>query len=359
MKKFKILISFGVIAALAAGLVLQPLHQAYASTLLNISNTMSTLKVGTLSNHAIIFRTPIGVDASTDTITITFPTGFAMGTFALLNFDLAASDGGQTSCPTGLTYTERTLATAAAAGTWGVGQSGQVVTFTAPTDATAGNVPTHACVRIRIGNNATFSGAGVNQITNPGTAGPYTISIAGTFGDTGSVTVQILTDDQVAVTATVPQSITFALGANSLGLGTLLVTASATSSHTVTVATNAAHGFVATYAGATLTSGAFTITAMSSTAASAIGTEQFGLNAVANTTPAVGLACSGIAPIASAAVNYSTANSFRFVSGETILSSAGAVNTSTCTISYIANIAGTTEAGAYSTALTYTATAQF
>jgi hypothetical protein len=154
-------------------------------------------------------------------------------------------------------------------------------------------------------------------------------------------------------------SLTFSLGANSLALGTLSPAVATTGSHTVTVSTNASSGLIVTFSGATLTSGANTIAAMTTTAPSSPGTAQFGMNAMANTSPAVGAACSGTSPIASAASGYNTANQFRFVSGETIVSSTGAINSTTCAISYIANISPATAIGAYNTTITYTATGTF
>lgn len=128
-------IGLGVIAALLFG-SFSPLFQtAEASSAFNISNTMSTLRQNVVANHTIIFRTPAGVDASTDTITITFPTGFVMGSVVHSDVDFAASAGGQTSCPAGLSYTERTLAATAGTGTWGAAVSGLVLTLTAPTNA--------------------------------------------------------------------------------------------------------------------------------------------------------------------------------------------------------------------------------
>jgi hypothetical protein len=73
----------------------------------------------------------------------------------------------------------------------------------------------------------------------------------------------------------------------------------------------------------------------------------------------VGAECSGTAPIAAAATGYSTVNSYKFVTGDTVINSAGGVNSTTCTLSYIANILGSTEAGSYTTTLTYNATANF
>jgi len=359
MKKFKILTNLVVLLVLVA-ILFGPLSQiALAATLLNRSNTMSSLRAGALSNHEIIFRTPAGVDAPTDTITITFPALWTMGPVAFGDMDLGVSIGGLSACAVGLSFTERNLAASPAAGVWGAAVSGQIITLTAPTNATTGEIAINSCVRIRIGTNATFQVAGANRITNSATAGSHTIAIAGTFGNSGNIAVTLLTDDQVAVTSAVHETITFVLGASSVALGTLSIGAPGVGSHTVTLATNAANGLVLAYSGTTLTSGAHTIDAMSTTAESLPGTEQFGINAMANATPSIGTACSGTAPIAAAALNYNTANSFRFVTGETIISSTGAINSTTCTISYIANIAGLTEAGAYTTALTYIASAQF
>lgn len=164
---------------------------------------------------------------------------------------------------------------------------------------------------------------------------------------------------KICATATATQTLTFSLGANSLSLETLSAAAVATSSHTIMVGTNAANGVAVSYSGATLTSGVNIITACSINCASAVDSEQFGINAVVNTSPSVGAACSGTTPIASAAANYDVANSFRFVSGDTIISSAGSINDTSCAISYIANIAATTEVGSYNTNLTFIATANF
>jgi len=98
---------------------------------------------------------------------------------------------------------------------------------------------------------------------------------------------------------------------------------------------------------------------MSSATTSSVGSEQFGINLKNNATPDVGAECSGSAPIAAAATGYSTADNFKFVSGETVASASNAINTTTCTISYLANIAGTTEAGSYTTTLTYIASGTF
>ncbi len=349
-------VGLGVILSLVAILFGPPLQVALAAALLNKSDTLSSLKVSTLANHEVIFRTPTGVDAATDTITITFPSGWTMGSVAFGDMDLDVSTGGQTSC-SGVSFgTAKTLAATAGTNIWGAAVSGQVITYTAPTNATTGEIATQACARIRIGTNAA---GGTNRITNSAATGSHTIAVAGVFGDSGNIVVNLLTDDQVAVSGTVTETLSFSLGATSVAFGTLSSAAVTSATHTVALATNAVSGLVLTFSGSTLTSGANTITAMATAALSAVGTEQFGINAKDNATPNVGAECSGTPPIAAAATGYNTVDNFKFVSGETIISSTAGINNTSCTISYIANIAGATEAGSYTTTLTYTATATF
>ncbi len=82
------------------------------------------------------------------------------------------------------------------------------------------------------------------------------------------------------------------------------------------------------------------------------GTEQFGINLVANTTPAIGVNPvqypSGSYSFGQAATGYDTANSFRYVNGEAIANSNGKSSGTTCyTMSYLFNINGRTPAGEY------------
>jgi len=139
----------------------------------------------------------------------------------------------------------------------------------------------------------------------------------------------------------------------------LSASASSTGSHTMTLGTNGNSGASVTVTGTTLTYGTTTIAACASGCTSTVGTAQFGLNLVANTSPAVGAAPSGSAPIGAAATGYATANNFRFNSGDTVASAGSPINTTTFTVAYLANIAALTPAGTYSTSLTYNATANF
>jgi hypothetical protein len=174
--------------------------------------------------------------------------------------------------------------------------------------------------------------------------------------DTGTVATS--TAGQITVTASIDESVTFTLAAATVPLGTLTVATTGSGTSSMTASTNATSGYAITVNGTTLTSGANTIAALASPTASTLNTPQFGLNLMSNSTPAVGTAVSG-GGTGAAATGYNTANSFKFVSGDTVASASVPTNSNTFTTSYIANINGAAAAGAYSTLLTYIATANF
>jgi len=204
IKKYgKITLVLGLILVLIGMYLAIPTGRAGYTT--KEKDILSDSRPSTLSNHEIQFVTPTGVDASTDTITVTFPTGWGMGTFALLNFDLAV-DTTDPIDDCASFATEKTLAVAPGASPiWGIGQSGQVVTLTAPTDAASGEIAAGSCVQIEIGSNAIAGGAGATQLTNHATPASYAIDIAGAFNDTGRVMVAVISG--VTVSATVAESL--------------------------------------------------------------------------------------------------------------------------------------------------------
>lgn len=348
MKKINTITGLGLIAVMFP-LLMGPFAQiAYAAAITSASDTLSSQKVSTLANHDIQFTSPTGVAASA-TIIITFPADFSIA--AAMDFtDMDVLDD----------TVNVTLAAAPSGTTWGaVRTSATVVTLTNGTAAVAAA----SVIRIKIGTNATNQSTGVRQITNTTTTGSKVIAISGTFTDTGNITVNILADDQVAVTATVDQSLTFTINDVAVGFGSLSTSAACFASptpacsgteieaHTLIVGTNASNGFTMTVQGATLTAGAFTITAIGGTnSASSVGTEQFGLRMTA--TGGVGTVTS---PYAAAGFAYAGTAS----TASQVASATGASANTTYSVRYIANIASNTEAGAYTATLTYVTTANF
>jgi hypothetical protein len=340
---------------------------ADAAVLTSLSDTMSRLKASTLSDHDIRFVTPTGADASSDTITLTFSAGFTLGTFAVANLDLAVS--ASSACTT--FPTEKTLAASAGAGTWGAAQSGQVITLTAPTDATTGEITAGRCVQVQIGANATAGAAGASIITNGATGSSDTVAVAGTFGDTGTAAVEIITNDQVTISATVDPTISFAISANAATFGTLASgtgrwatgaganasagtdPTSSNTAHTLTMSTNAASGYVVTYNGATLTSAGNTIAPATITGDSdgTPGTPQFAL---------CGKATTG-SPTVTAGYVCGTNSDYNFAASTatTLVTKSTPVSGDVVSVAYLANISGATPAGSYTTALAYVATGTY
>lgn len=188
-------------AVLVGGLFLLSLA-ARAATVTGYSDTMTRTSASTVADHTILFVTPTGVQTSTDTITLNFASAasptFTMGSVSFDDIDLGVDTTGDTTDCVG-PFTDKTLAATSAAGTWGAGIASNVLTLTPPTDAAVGEIPAGDCVQVEIGTNA----GGADQITNPSSAGTYTLALAGSFGDTGSAFIPILDSDQVTVTATV------------------------------------------------------------------------------------------------------------------------------------------------------------
>ncbi|QQR77517.1 MAG: hypothetical protein IPJ67_05335 [Candidatus Moraniibacteriota bacterium] len=335
-------------------------NQAKAASLTALSDTQSRVKKDEFSNHTIRFTSPTGAAEVTDTIIVTFPSDFdATGLdFGDVDLSYGASTGYEN---------EATLAGSAGAATWGAAFSGtenRVLTLTYP--SSGGTAITAGWkVVVEIGTNAS---GGDTQIDNPTTAANYVIAITGTFGDTGQIATAIVDDDQVVVSTTIDPYLTFTLSQNTVSLtrsgGVLNPDSSNTgfnngTANTLAAATNATSGYTITYYGATLTSGANTIDAMGTKTTSSTGTEQFGINLKDNATPNTGAEPSG--GTGAPASDYNTADEYRFIADTTtnLATASAATASTTFTVSYIVNVAATTQAGAYSTTITYICTGNF
>jgi hypothetical protein len=327
-----------------------PFRSAQAASLTGLSDTMTSLSASATSSHTIRFTTPTGAATATSTIIITFPAtyDFTGKSTTTISFTHGAS--------TGLETTE-TLVGTATAGNWGVAFSGtanRILTLTPPTDG-VGSAAVAPNDKVII----TYSAA---SSTNPTSAGSYTAAISGVFGDIGDVTNVILNNNQVNISGTVPQSITFTISTTTISFGTLSAVAARYASstgagdsaeveaHNIIAGTNATNGYTITATGTTLTYGSATINPIgSSNTASTPTTEQFGLRATA--TGGTGAVS---APYAAAGFAYATTS---FPS--TLATAAGATTNTTYSIRYLANIAANTEAGVYTAAVRYVATANF
>lgn len=329
-----------------------------AAALFSISDTMSSVKIGNLANHEISFNTPTGI-ASGETVIITFPSGFSIPaglTFADIDMNIGGRYVGST-----------TLASSPSGSIIGVARSGaNVLTITNGADP----IPPGSFVDIKIGTNAQYQTAGTFQITNDTTTGSKPIGITGSFGDVGTSSVYLVSDDSVQVLATVPLMLTFSISTNSIYFGSLsdafakfasstnsLGDATNTEAHSLTISTNASAGYTITIQGQTLTSqenANHTITPNGAIPiASSPGSEQFGIYA----TKTGGGTSIISAPYASSTLfgyNASATTSAIFASASSVTAVEHVYH-----LHYIANISTLTEAGIYNTSITYIGTANF
>ena len=161
-----------------------------AATVTSANDYPTTLQASQSANHRVLFTTSSGV-AEGQTITLSFSTSF--NTASIIEDDVDVADDG-----TDLTTAANCAGTEKAS----VAMVGDVLTITICA-GDGGAIAVASQVSIEIGTNATSSGTGANQITNPSTVGTYFVTIGGTFGDFGSIALPISSQDQVTITASV------------------------------------------------------------------------------------------------------------------------------------------------------------
>ncbi|MDQ3123549.1 MAG: hypothetical protein M3Q14_02615 [bacterium] len=164
-------------------------------------------------------------------------------------------------------------------------------------------------------------------------------------------------DEQLEVTVT----------NTNIDLGVLNTSGTAAQSANFSVKNYLSSGYIVKVYGDTPTNytgpGTHALTALNSPSASAIGTEQFGINLVSNTTPGIGTNPQQI-PDSSfsygqASVGYNTADTFKYIDGDTIAQSNQATGQTNYTMSIIANVATSTPGGQYVTTLVIQVIATF
>lgn len=146
-------------------------------------------------------------------------------------------------------------------------------------------------------------------------------------------------------------ALSFSINTAAANLGSFSTTAAATTTATFSVLDYTSYGYSVQIYGNPPTNGAHTIAALASASSSSTGVEQFGINLVANTSPAsVGANPDhGQFGVGSAATNYNTANKYRFVSGDTIATGPSSGGQTNYTITYLVNVGSLTPGGQYST----------
>ncbi len=213
-----IIFGVSIFAALTAAL-----NHASAASLTQTFVRFDRMKISTATTGTVCAKA--ATTATEASVQVTFPTGYTVST-TLANWTVNTTN----------------LAWPAGASAWpGIGTAtaaaGQVVTFPS-TDLTVGTL---YCFNWT--NTAALSIKGTATASNSGTI--TTRDSVPTAIDTANFSTASITDDQIAVSATVPQSFSFALSGNTDALGTLAtgsVTVSPTP-RTATVNTNAKNGW--------------------------------------------------------------------------------------------------------------------
>lgn len=156
----------------------------------------------------------------------------------------------------------------------------------------------------------------------------------------------------------------FVVTGGSQSIGTLSTTTTQTATATFSVKAYLSSGYAVQVMGGGPTNGGYTMHSPSVPTSSAMGTEQFGMNLVANTSPKTFGSNPGQAPNATfsygvASSGYNTPNYYKFVNGDTIASSSQSSGETDYTISYIFNVSNVTPGGAYTLRQILVATATF
>ena len=125
------------------------------------------------------------------------------------------------------------------------------------------------------------------------------------------------------------------------------------------VGTNASGGFVITANGSPLSSGQNVIDGLSRPTPSQQGTNQFGINLVANNAPSVGSDPEGTWANAVASSDYGLTNHYKYQSGDTVAFSPNVSLMKKFTVSYIVNSDPNLRAGVYSTTINFVASGRF
>ena len=144
------------------------------------------------------------------------------------------------------------------------------------------------------------------------------------------------------------------VNSGTIDLGTLSTAAAATTTSTFHVRSYLSSGYIVQIAAPPPTyNGSHSFANLLTPTASAPGTEQFGINLVANTSPATFGANPSQNPDASfglgfAATGYNTPNLYKYVQYDTVAKSLKSSGETDYTISYIMNISNATPGGSYS-----------
>lgn len=182
-----------------------------------------------------------------------------------------------------------------------------------------------------------------------------TYRITDATGDIGIGTSNSSTYNLTAGSKTTPDpTLSFSITNSGSNFPSFSASSASMTTATFSVLNYTSYGYVVQIAGNAPTNGTKVIPGLATNSDSQPGTEQFGLNLVANTVPSsIGAnPDNGGYGFGQADPNYAIPNKYRFVSGDTIARAPKSSGVTNYTISYLVNVAGLTPGGQYQTNLT-------
>jgi len=142
-------------------------------------------------------------------------------------------------------------------------------------------------------------------------------------------------------------------------MGTLGPQSTLTAQSQMAVGTNASGGFTITANGPPMAAGTHVVDSPLTPTASEQGTNQFGINLVANTAPAIGNDPEGASTNAVVSPGYGVPNEYKFSSGDVVAYAPNVSLIKKFTVSYIVNSSKDLGPGVYSTTITYIGSGRF
>ncbi|MEO5950603.1 MAG: hypothetical protein ABIQ04_04100 [Candidatus Saccharimonadales bacterium] len=187
--------------------------------------------------------------------------------------------------------------------------------------------------------------------------------------DFGSVEGQVTTD--ITLETQVPPMLLFCVAGqvadnctdtnaiNYTDMGQLSAKSTLLAQSQMAVGTNASGGFAITANGDSMSAGTNVIDSSSVPSVSKQGSNQFGINLVANDSPSIGSDPEGDWTNAVPSPDYGIPNQYKYVSGDVVAYSPNVSLMKKFTVSYIVNSSEDLRAGVYSTTITYIASGRF
>lgn len=192
-----------------------------------------------------------------------------------------------------------------------------------------------------------FGAGGVNDATSASYRARASLGDTG-VGNSSSSLYQLYG----GFTTTEAPFLEFVVNSANVDLGVQNTASASTGTATFTIKAYLASGYVVTTISDPPKNASYTITNMATTAASAPGTEQFGINLRANTSPTTVGADPVQLPDASfsfgqVSADYNTVNQFKYVKNDVIAYSNKSSGITQFTMTYLMNIKSTTPGGTY------------